>query len=262
MTTIHALAHVDPRAELADGVVVGPFCNIEHGTVIGKDTVLDSHVTIKHDTTIGERCFVAQGAILGGDPQDRRYQGAQTFLRIGDDCTIREYVTMHRASKEGGATVVGNHCFLMAFCHLGHDVRVEDNVTMANGVGVSGHATIETMVTIGGMVGVHQFVRIGKVSMVGGLSKIVRDVPPFMLVEGIEQEVHDINAVGLRRIGVTAKSRLALHKAAKLLFKSQLGLSHALDIVRREVPLTEEVEYLIKFQERLFRGKSGRGDQP
>ena len=130
-----------------------------------------------------------------------------------------------------------------------------------NNVGVSGHVTVENLVTIGGMTGVHQFVRIGKIAMVGGMSRIVRDVPPFMLVEGAEQTVHDINAVGLRRIGVTQESRMALHKACKLLFKSQLGLTNALEIVAREVKSTPEVQDLIKFLERLFEGKNGRGDQ-
>lgn len=262
MPTIHALAAVHPKAHLAEDVVVGPFCQIEEGVTIGTGTVIESHVAIKRNTTLGARCYVAQGAILGGDPQDKGYKGEETFLVIGDDCVLREYVTVHRGSREGNVTRVGNKCYLMAYCHLGHDVTLHDSITMANGVGVSGHVTIETMANIGGMVGVHQYVRIGKYSMVGGLSKIVRDVPPFMLVEGIEQQVRDINAVGLRRLGVSAKDRLALHKAAKLLFKSQLGLTHALDIVRREVPHTAEVEYLIQFQERLFKGKSGRGDQP
>ncbi len=262
MPTIHALAAVHPKAHLAEDVVVGPFSQIEEGVTIGPGTVIESHVAIKRNTTLGARCYVAQGAILGGDPQDKGYKGEDTFLVIGDDCILREYVTVHRGSREGNVTRVGNKCYLMAYCHLGHDVTLHDSITMANGVGVSGHVTIETMANIGGMVGVHQYVRIGKYSMVGGMSRIVRDVPPFMLVEGIEQRVHDINAVGLRRLGLSAKDRLALHKACKLLFKSQLGLTHALDIVRREVPRTAEVEYLIQFQERLFKGKSGRGDQP
>lgn len=261
MPQIHSLSYVHPEAELADDVQVGPFCYVDANVRMGAGCVLDSHVTIKGGTIMGENNFVAQGAVLGGDPQDRKYAGEPTFLRIGDRNVIREYVTIHRATGEGKATTVGNDCYIMAYCHLGHNVTVEDFVTMANNVGIAGHATIETMVNFGGMVGVHQFARIGKVAMVGGMSRVVKDVPPFTLISGMEQEVLDINAVGLRRMGVSQTARLALHKAVKLIFKSDLGLTKALETVRREVPMTPEVEYMIAFEERRFRGKNGRGDQ-
>lgn len=262
MAKIHPLAVVDPKAELAVDVTVGPFCNVEADVRIGAGCKLDSHVTIKGGTTLGANNTIAQGAIIGGDPQDRKYHGEPTFLAIGDNNVIREYVTIHRASKEGQYTRVGSGCYLMAFVHLGHDCQVHDNVTITNGVGISGHCTIEELVTIGGMTALHQWVRVGKVAMVGGLSRIVRDVPPFMLTEGVDQIVHDINAIGLRRYGVTAESRQALHKACKLLFKSQLGLTNAMETVRREVEMTPEVLYLLEFEARRFKGKHGRGDQP
>ena len=262
MAQIHPTAVVNPAAELADDVVVGPFCYIEAKVVIGAGSKLDSHVTVKGNTTVGERNLFAQGAVLGGDPQDRKFQNEQTYLVIGNDNNIREYVTIHRATGDGKTTVVGNRCYLMAFVHLGHNVTLHDDVTIANGVGVSGHVTVEERANISGMTGIHQWVRIGEVSMVGGMSRIVRDVPPYMIVSGEDQKVHDINAVGLRRIGVTQESRTALHKAGKLLFNSNLGLSHAIQIVRREVTITPEVEYLLAFVERLFKGKNLRGDQP
>lgn len=261
MAKIHPSAVVSNKAELASEVTIGPFCYVEDDVRIGAGTELISHVTVRGGTTIGERNVIAQGSVIGGDPQDRKWAGEPTYLRIGDDNNIREYVTIHRATGEGNTTVVMDRCYFMAFVHLGHNVTVMSDVTMANSVGVSGHVTIEDMVNIGGMTGVHQFVRIGKLAMVGGMSRVVRDVPPFMLVEGLEQTVHDINAVGLRRIGVTQEARLALHKACKLLFKSQLGLSNAMEIVEREVKPGPEVDYLIWFLERLFRGKNGRGDQ-
>ncbi|HXH61878.1 MAG TPA: acyl-ACP--UDP-N-acetylglucosamine O-acyltransferase [Fimbriimonadaceae bacterium] len=262
MANFHPTSVVDKGAEIAQGVQIGPFCYVEGGVTLGEGCVLDSHVTIKCGTTCGARNFFGQGAIIGGDPQDRKWKGEPTFLKIGDDNHIREYVTIHRATNEGAATIVGDRNFLMAYTHLGHNTVVRSDVTMANSVGVSGHCTIEDFVTIGGMTGLHQFVRIGRLAMVGGMSRIVRDVPPFMLVEGsTEQRVHDINAVGLRRTGITQSGRLALHKACKLLFKSQLGLTKAIEIVRREVPSTPEVEELIGFMERLFHGKNGRGDQ-
>lgn len=262
MPKIHPLASVDPAAEIAADVEIGPFCFIEADVVIGSGCSFDSHVTVKSGTLIGDNNSFAQGAIIGGNPQDRKYHGEKTFLQIGSNNVIREYVTIHRGSKEGSYTRVGNNCYLMAFVHLGHDCVVHDNVTITNSVGISGHCTIEEMVTIGGMTAVHQWVRIGKVAMVGGLSRIVKDVPPFMLAEGPEQMVHDINAIGLRRYGVTAESRLALHKACKILFKMQLGLTNAMETVRREVHMTPEVLYLLEFEERRFRGKNGRGDQP
>jgi UDP-N-acetylglucosamine acyltransferase len=262
LANVHPLAYVDPKAELADDVEVGPFCFVQAGAVIGAGTRLESSVTVRGGTTIGKGNLFAQGSIIGGDPQDRKYHGEPTFLRIGDNNVFREYVTIHRATGEGQATVVGNNCYLMAYCHLGHNVTLHDTVTMANSCGISGHCTIEELVTIGGMVGLHQWVRIGKVAMVGGFTKITRDIPPFMLVDGIEQEIRDINAVGLRRYGVSSEGRLALHKACKLLFKSQLGLTNAMETVRREVKMTPEVEMLLRFEERRFRGKNGRGDQP
>lgn len=262
MPNIHPLSFVDPSAELSEGVNIGPFCFVEAGVKIGTGCHLDSHVTIKRDTEIGERNFVGQGAVLGGDPQDRKYKGEQTFLKVGNDNVFREYVTLHRATGEGNVTTIGNDCYLMAYSHVGHNATLMDFVTMANNVGVSGYVTIEEMATIGGMTGLHQYVRVGKFAMVGGMSRIVRDCPPFMITEGITQEVHDINAVGLRRMGVTQTQRLALHKACKLLFRSQLGLTNAIETVRREVPTTDEINYLLAFQERLFKGKNGRGDQP
>jgi UDP-N-acetylglucosamine acyltransferase len=262
LAKIHPLASVDPRAQLADDIVVGPFCYIEGEVVIGPGCVLDSHVTVKSGTTIGSNNTIAQGAVLGGDPQDRKYKGEKTFLEIGNDNVIREYVTIHRASQEGKFTRVANSCYLMAFVHLGHDCQVHNSVTITNGVGISGHCTIEELVTIGGVAALHQWVRVGKVAMIGGMSRISQDVPPFMITEGRDPAVRDINAIGLRRYGVTAENRLALHRACKLIFKSQLGLTNALATVRREVVMTPEVEYLIAFEERRFKGKNGRGDQP
>jgi len=258
---IHPTAVIDPQAEIAENVHIGPFCYVEAGVVLHEGTKLDSHVVIKSGTELGARNYVGQGAILGGDPQDRKYKGEPTYLKIGDDNVFREYVTLHRATGEGNSTVVGNRCYLMAFCHLGHNVSVQDDATLANEVAVSGHVTIERMATIGGKTGIHQFVRIGRSAMVAAMSRIVRDVPPFMLAGGMEQTVHDINAVGLRRIGISPESRMALHKACKLMFKSQLGLTHAIETVRREIKMTPEVEELIVFTERMFQGKNGRGDQ-
>ncbi len=260
MTTIHPTSVVSTRAEIGQGVIIGPLCYVEDDVVIGDGTILDSHVTIKGGTRIGARNTIFQGAILGGPPQDRRYKDEPTFLTVGDDNVFREFVTIHRATGEGKATKVGNRCFIMANVHLGHNCDVHDDVTITNNVGCAGHVTIESLANLGGMTGVHQWVRIGRASMVGGMSRITRDVPPFCIVEG-DNKIWDINAIGLRRIGVTSEARLALHKAVKLLFKTQLGLSHAIEAVEREVPITAEVRELLTFVQRWFDGKNGRGDQ-
>jgi UDP-N-acetylglucosamine acyltransferase len=260
LATIHPTSIVSPDARIASDVYIGPFCYIEDGVDIGAGTHLDSHVTVKSGTTIGARNYIAQGAILGGLPQDRNFKDAPTELIIGDDNVIREYVTIHRAKIDHAATKIANRCFIMAYVHLGHDCVVEDDVTITNNVGCSGHVTIERGANIGGMAGVHQWTRIGQAAMVAGMARITRDVPPFCIVEG-DNHVLDINAVGLRRAGVTPDARKALHRAVKLLFKSQLGLTHAIEIVRAEVPMTPEVEQMLKFEERRFGGRNGRGDQ-
>lgn len=262
MAKIHPLACVDSNAEIAADVEIGPFCVVEANVQIGAGTILESHVCIRGGTRLGEENKIAQGAILGGDPQFRSFSSEQnSMLVIGDRNVIREYVTIHRGSADGKQTRVGNDCFLMAYTHIGHDGNIGNGVTMANSVGLAGHVTVEDLVTFGGMAGVHQFARIGKAAMVGGMASITRDVPPFCIVAN-RDDVLDINAIGLRRIGVSAQNRLALHKAVKLLFKSELGLTNAIATVRREVPMTPEVEYLLTYEERRFRGKNGRGDQP
>ena len=262
MPKIHALALVDPAAELASDVEVGPFCVIEKDVVIGAGCTLDSHVVIKSGTRIGEKNHILPGAILGAEPQDRKFEGETSYLRIGDRNIIREFVTLHRANGEGQATILGNDNYIMAYVHVGHNGLVGNLVTIANGTNLAGSVTVEDRVTIGGMAAVHQFCRVGYLAMVGGFTRIVRDVPPYMLVEGEKQEVRDINAVGLRRLGITPATRMALHKACKLLFKSQLGLTNAIKIVQREVEVTPEVQYLIDFELHRFNGKNGRGNQP
>ena len=260
MPDVHPLAAVDSSAVLGEGTVVGPFAIVEAGVVVGADCRIDGHATLRSGTAMGDRNVVGHGAVLGGDPQDTKYRGEPTFLRIGDDNTFREYVTVHRATGDGEATIVGDRCYVMAYVHLGHNVTLMDDVVIANNTGVSGHVTIESRANIGGMTGIHQWTRVGKVAMVGGMARIARDVPPFMMVDG-EDNARDINAVGLRRIGITPQGRQALHKACKLLFRSQLSLRNAMEIVRREVDVTPEVQYLLEFEERRYQGKNGRGDQ-
>jgi UDP-N-acetylglucosamine acyltransferase len=261
LTEVHPSAVIHPQAHVEDDVTIGPYCVIEEDTSIGGGTWLGPNVYIGRWTTIGRDNQIWNGAVIGGPPQDRKYHGEPSYLIIGHNNILREFVTVHRGSEPGSETVIGDDNYLMAYCHLGHNCRVGNYVTMANGVGVSGHVTIEDLVNIGGLTGVHQFVRIGKVAMVGGMSRLVRDVPPFMLTEGNPATVRDINAVGLRRIGVTREARMALHKACKLLFRSSMGASHAIETVRREVQPCDEVEYLLQFVAGAKEGRYGRQDQ-
>ncbi len=262
MTEVHPTAVVEPGAELGSGVKVGPFCHVEAGAVLGDGCKLESYATVRNGTTMGARNTVCQGAVIGGDPQDRKYSGEPTFLRIGEDNTFREYVTIHRATGEGNSTVVGSRCFLMAFVHLGHNCHLMDDITIANNVGLAGHVTVESLSSIMGMTGVHQFARVGRAAFVAGMSRIVKDCPPFMISGGMDQQVYDINAIGLRRLGIGQETRLALHKVCKLMFKSQLSFRHSLEVVLREVNQLPEVEELVKFAERSAAGKNGRQDQP
>jgi UDP-N-acetylglucosamine acyltransferase len=262
VAVVHPLSFVAPGAELAADVSIGPFCCIESGVVIGAGTSVAAHAIIKTGTRLGTRNTVGEGAILGGDPQDRKFKNEETFLEIGDDNIIREYVTIHRATGQGNSTRVGDRCFLMAFVHLGHTCVVEDDVMIANDCGISGHCTIEQFANIGGMTGVHQYCRIGRASMIQAMSGVGEDMPPYMVSAGRPASTYDINAIGLRRLGLNQEARLHLHRAARLLFRTQLGLRNAIELVQAEVPPTKEVTYLLEFMERRYGGRNGRGDQP
>ncbi|CUU36757.1 MAG: acyl-ACP--UDP-N-acetylglucosamine O-acyltransferase [Fimbriimonadales bacterium] len=263
MAKIHPTAIVHPKAELAEDVEVGPYCIIGPNVVIDSGTVLGAHVVIEENTFIGKMNSIGHGAVLGAPPQDRKFKHERTYLRIGDNNLIREYVTIHRASGEGEETVVGNNCFLMAYSHIGHNTRVGDGVVMANSVGISGHCIIEDGANLGGMTGVHQYTRIGRLAMVGGMSRITRDVPPYLMVEGNPAEVHGVNLVGLKRAGIPEANRTALRVACRLLYFANLNTSQAIERIRAEVPLVPEVEHLLRFVEEIRQGRNGRYlDQP
>lgn len=263
MAIVHPTAIVHPSAELAEDVEIGPYCVIGPGVVIDSGTVLGAHVIVEENTFIGKGNHIGHSAVLGAPPQDRKFKHERTYLRIGDGNLIREYVTIHRASGAEEETRVGNHCFLMAYVHIGHNCRAGDGVVMANSVGISGHCVIEDGANIGGMTGVHQFTRIGRLAMVGGMSRIVRDIPPYLLVEGNPAVVHGVNLVGLKRAGIPEANRTALRTACRLLYFADLNLTQAMARIRAEVPLVPEVEHLLRFLEETRLGRNGRYlDQP
>ena len=259
---IHPTAVVDPSAELADDVTVGPYCVIGQGVQIGQGTRLESHVVIETNTTIGAECQIRQGSVIGGPPQDHKFKGERSFVQIGDRNVIRELVTIHRATGEGEATRIGDDNMIMAYCHIGHNCWMGNGVIMANNVGISGHSLIEDRVVFGGMVGVHQFVRIGKFAMVGGLSKVVSDVPPFMMADGRPTELIGLNVLGLRRAGIPPKVRTGLKQAFRLLYRSGMNLTQGIEAAYNEVEASEERDYLLEFLTNIRRGFGGRQNDP
>ncbi len=255
---IHETAIVHPSAEIGAGVQIGAFSVIGADTKIGDGTVIEPHVVIEPWTTIGKDVLICSGAILGGRPQDRKYKGERSFLVVGDRNIIREYVTLHRATGEGNETRIGDDNMLMAYCHVGHNCTLGNSIMMANNVGISGHVLVEDKAIFGGMVGVHQFVRIGKFSMVGGYSKVVQDIPPFMIADGRPTKVYDINVIGLRRNGVAANVRAQLRQSAKLLYRSSLNLSQAVEAIENDIEPSPERDYLLEFVRGIKFGFNGR----
>ena len=202
MPVIHPLSLVDPKAELADDVVVGPFCIVEGKVKIGAGTVLMSHVTVRGRTVIGKGNRIFQGAAVGCEPQDKKYAGEDTELVVGDNNVIRENCTISIGTvQDHGITRIGSGNLLMANVHIAHDCTVGDNTIIANNVAIAGHCTIEDNVVIGGQAGMHQFTRVGRRAMVAGASGILRDVPPYVTCAGYPAAPHGLNLVGLRRAG-------------------------------------------------------------
>ena len=244
---MHPTAVVDPGAELAAGVRVGPFCYVQSDVRIGADTVLVSHVTVLAHSTIGAACRLHAGAVVGEAPQDTAFSGEESYVRIGDRCAIREGVTIHRGTDPGSSTVVGDDCMLMANSHLAHNVRLGDRVMLANNVLLAGHVEVGDRVFMGGAAAVHQFARVGRVAMVSGYTTAKRDVPPFCITRELSASVMGLNTVGLRRAGISADDRLQLKRAFKLLYRSELNVSQALERMESELdgePVRELVEFV------------------
>jgi UDP-N-acetylglucosamine acyltransferase len=242
---IHPTAVISPKASVAPDVRVGPYAVIEDEVVIGAGCEIGAHAVVKRFTTLGERNRVYEHTTLGGDPQDVKFKGEPSALRIGDDNLIREYVTIHRASGEGEATRVGSRNFLMVGTHIAHNCRVGDDNVFANGVALAGHIVVEDHAFLSSNVGAHQFVRFGRYSMTGGKSKIVQDVLPFFTTDGNPARVRGLNAIGLRRGGFSAESRAALKRAYQLLFRARLSLERALAML--EEADDENVTHLARF---------------
>lgn len=254
------MVQADPRAvihegaRLGDGVVVEPFAVIGPDVSIGPGTRVGSSALVVGHTEIGAGCSLGHCAVVGTKPQDLSYRGERSYVRIGDRTTLREFVTVNRATGEDGVTVVGEDALLMAYVHIAHNCRVGNSVVLANAVTLAGHVTIEDRAIVGGMVPVHQFVRIGACSFIGGHSRVTKDVPPYFKAGGSPMRPIDINSIGLIRNGFPEEVRRELREAYRILYRSGLNTSQALDRMRRELSDGPEVTRLLEFVAGSSRG--------
>jgi len=253
---IHPTAIVDDAAELDEGVVVGPYSIIGPNVRIGADTEISSHVLIERDTTVGRECVIHKGAVLGTDPQDLKYGKEPTTLVVGDRTRIREYCTLNRGTTAAGTTVVGSDCLLMSYVHVAHDCRIGDHVILANSVNMAGHVTIGDWVIISGLTPIHQFVRIGAHSFIGGASRIVKDIPPYVKAAGNPVQLYGLNSVGLQRRGFPEDVRRELKRAYRLFFASAYNTSQALARAREDLRDIPEIDVFLSFFEETERGVS------
>lgn len=231
---IHTTAIVHPSAKIARGVDIGPYCIVGENVSIGKGTLLQAHVVVNGWTTIGEDCEIFPFATIGASSQDRKYIGERAFTKIGNRTVLREYVSVQRATGEDQVTQVGDDCLLLAYVHIAHNCILGNGITMSNLAQLAGHVEVADNATIGGQTGVHQFTRIGRYAMVGGASKITKDVPPFFLIEGNPAEPYGLNSVGLRRAGFSVEERNEIKKFYKILYNPKMNVSQAVEAMKAE----------------------------
>lgn len=256
---IHPTAVVSPKAKIADDVEVGPYAIVEDHVALAGGVKIYAHACITGWTEIGENTEVHMGAVIGHTPQDWSFKKeTQSGVRIGRNNLIREYVTIHRGSKEGSETVIGDGNFLMAHSHVAHDCRIGNRVVLANGSLLAGYVEVEDGAFISGNVVVHQFVRIGRLAMIGGLSRITKDVPPFMMAQG-EALVYTINAVGIKRAGYTLEQEENIRQAFKALYRSDRNVSQAVEVLEQD-PSPEALQ-IIEFIKKSTKGICGNAAQ-
>ena len=255
MTRIHPTAVVHPSAELDPTVQIGPYAIIGENVKIAAGTTVGAHAIIEGPTMIGVGNQIFPGAAIGLDSQDLKYKGGETWVKIGDYNRIREYVTINRATGIGEATTIGNHNLLMAYVHVAHNCTIEDNVKIANATSLAGDVYVESEAVISGVLGIHQFVRVGRLSMIGGMTRIQRDVPPFTIVEGTPARVRALNLVGLERSGYSPAEKAILKKAFRTIYYSHKTIGLALDELDL-FPSYESVQHLQRFLRLSIDGKN------
>ncbi|MDM8514738.1 acyl-ACP--UDP-N-acetylglucosamine O-acyltransferase [Desulfobacterales bacterium HSG16] len=252
---IHPTAIIDPGAEVDSNVEIGAYSIISDNVVIGSGTKIGPHVTIDPFVTIGPKCRIFQFAAIGCIPQAIKFEGERTYVKIGAESIIREFVTINRGTAfGGGVTEVGPRNFLMAYCHMAHDCKTGREVILANNATLAGHITIGDNVTVGGLVAIHQFVRVGDYAYVGGKSAVVKDIPPFVIASGDRAKLHGLNSVGLRRRGMSEKPISCLKKTYRIMFRIGLTINEALERVNAEVEQIPEVVEFVEFIKSSQRG--------
>jgi len=254
MADIDPKAVVHPEARLGEGVKIGPFCTVGPQVTLGNGTELKSHVVVDGDTVLGEECVVWPFASLGTQSQDLKFNGGNPGVRIGDRTTLREYATVNAATADGDLTKVGNDCLLMAYSHVAHDCIVGDGVIMANAATLAGHVIVEDYAILGGLTGVHQFVTVGTLSITGGCSKVVQDIPPYMTADGNPLKIRGINKIGLERKGISSETIKALRDVYKLVYREKMGVKDMMEASQKSIPRLPEVERLESFIETSERG--------
>jgi UDP-N-acetylglucosamine acyltransferase len=255
---IHPTAVLSTEAHIGEGVEIGPYTVIGPDVHIGKNTVIGPHVVVDAHTDIGEGCRIFQFSSIGAAPQDLKFKGEKTRVIIGNNNTIREYVTINRAtSADIGVTIIGNNNLLMAYCHVAHNCKLGNNIVMANAANLAGHIHVEDYAIIGGLTGIHQFTRIGAHCIIGGASAVAKDVPPFVMASGNYAKLYGLNVIGLKRRGFKEETIQALKKAYRIVFRSSLLLTAATAKVKAEVADIPEVRQFVEFIEtRSSRGIS------
>jgi UDP-N-acetylglucosamine acyltransferase len=252
--SIHSSAIVSPRAELGDGVCIGPFAIVGDNVSIGSGSVIEARATLERNVKLGERVVIGCGSVIGGDPQDLKFKGEETWVEIGDGTRVREYATINRGTSQSFKTTVGQGCFIMSYVHLAHDCHIGDGVIISNATQLAGHVTIEDRAILSGLVAVHQFVRIGRHAFIGGCSRVAKDVPPYIKAVGNPVKLYGLNSVGLQRSGFSEESVRELKRAYRLLFRSELNVSQGLARARAELRNLPEVELFLSFLEESERG--------
>ena len=253
---IHPTAVVHPKAEIGAECEIGPYCVVGEHVVLGAGCRLHSHVVIDGRIRLGKHNEIFPFASLGLKTQDLKWKGGITRTEIGDHNTFREYVTVHSATGDGEATVIGSHNHILAYCHLAHNVTLQNHIIMSNVATLAGHVLVEDCAVIGGLAAVHQFCRIGKMALIGGCSKVVQDVAPFMLVDGNPAETRTVNKVGMERNGISEDAQAAVRQAYKILFREGLTSSNALARIESELSTFPEVQHLVRFVRTSERGIS------
>ena len=254
MSQIHSSAVIETGAQIAEGCHIGPYCVIGANVTLGQGCTLHSHIVIDGHTELGEANTLYPFASIGLQSQDLKHSGGTTHTRIGTHNTFREYVTVHSATDEGDATVIGSHNNLLAYTHVAHDCQLGDHIVMSNVATLAGHVTVEDRAIIAGLAAVHQFCRIGTMSIIGGCSKVVQDIPPYMMADGNPATTRALNKEGLKRNEVSAESQAALKQAHRILFRENLTSTKGVDKTRAEVPAIDEIEHLLTFIESSQRG--------